>query len=284
MLNADLLVRIFNLCDLETCVALSQACSFNYTLFNKLDDLVSRKVLKRVPWFTLNDSDATTWQKCALLLVSRTKRGLDSSQKHLYLLKNLNVAVSRRRNDTLVEPSVDLQNEEVRKNLTPLFDTQLGQKYVVQGSKLLTPGVALDLKTMVTETTDYDGVDTFDYTTCPNKATLSSGLVIRNAETDGYLRIMDENDDLVHVRFLSKEGMSDMLVDKKMLQHYLDCNGEVELKSIMDDTFEAPGINELDASVGTLVNLLPGSGGALVVETVEAPLMQIVYYMCEPPP
>lgn len=273
MLNADILVQIFELCDLEMCVSLGQVCSFNYSLFHKLDDLLRKKVQKRVPWFTLDNSEST-WPKCAILTVSRTKRGLDPSRKNLYLLKDLKVAVSLGANKVTSGFCVDLQsNEETRKDMKPLFETQLGDEEVTQGSKLLTPGLALDLRTMKTESTDYDGEDTFDHSTCPNEAVSASGLVIRNAFSSGFLRIIDENDNLVHIRLLTKEGVKDTLVCNR--------NKGVSLCTAQPLGWKPPKRDAPNTIDGTIVSLLPGSGGALVAttSTEDDTCRQMVYYV-----
>ncbi|SEI33901.1 YALIA101S04e05182g1_1 [Yarrowia lipolytica] len=75
-LPVEILARIYCFCNLETAVALSQTNRATWSTWCDLDvSLAQPLVLERVPWFTLNESGTglTTWTRCALAIVSRTR-------------------------------------------------------------------------------------------------------------------------------------------------------------------------------------------------------------------
>lgn len=275
MLNADILLQVFEECDLETCVALSRTCSLNYGLFMRLDKngTLQSKVQKRVPWFELGDSGTQTWSQCALLLVERSRRSLDPANENLYLIKDLKVAVSLGRNDVQMMDYTDLQqDDELRVRLQPLFEGELVPNVmrdnVMIGTNLAVPGAQIDLRTMVTSA--YEGNVLVGLEEYPNLDTSPSGLVVRHESLHGHIRVMGENDKLLHVRFSRGEMWADALIFKERPYCDRGPDGAYTVKSTIFPQFLAPFASrydelEPDLIDGSLVSLLPGAQGALVI-------------------
>lgn len=277
MLNVDILLQVFEECDLETCVALSRTCSLYYGLFMRLDKngTLQTKVQKRVPWFELGDSGTQTWSQCALLLVERSRRGLDPANENLYLIKDLKVAVSLGRNEVQMVDYTDLQqDDELRVRLQPLFEGELvsdvmGEDVMI-GTNLAVPETQIDLRTMVTSASRFEGSVLVDLEEYPNLDTSPSGLVVRHERLDGHVRVMDENDKLLHVRFSKGDRQADTLIFKERPYCERCPDGAYIVKSTIFPQFLDPFAQmhdalEPDEIDGSLVSLLPGAQGALVI-------------------
>lgn len=277
MLNADVLLQVFEECDLETCVALSRTCSLNYGLFKRLDQngVLQNKVQKRVPWFKLGDSGTQTWSQCAILLVERSRRSLNPANENLYLIKDLKVAVSLGRNDVEIMAYTDLQkNDELRLKLQPLFEGELissvADDDVVLGASLAVPETQIDLRTMVNSASLYEGPIVVDFSEYSNCDTSPSGLVVRHESAGEFVRVMDENDKLLHVRFSKGDRKVDTLIFKERPYCDRNADGAYIIRSTIFPQFLDPlaeGYDDLepDEIDGCLVNLLPGAQGALVI-------------------
>ena len=126
------------------------------------------------------------------------------------------------------------------------------------------------------------GGDPYNYSQWPNKAVSPSGLVVCHESEESFVRIMNENDHLLHVRFRTSQGaVADTLI-------YKDPNytGEYVLTSEISPMFLAPDVDEgMDVGDpsqvdGSLVSLLPGTGGALVITScTEQPHRQLLAYV-----
>ncbi|KAG5357854.1 hypothetical protein CJU89_4338 [Yarrowia sp. B02] len=123
-LDAVCMLKIYQLSNLETCIAFSQVCRDHYQLWKSSDTgLVREKVQDRAPWFSLDSSlGLDSWGKCALVAVARTRRALDDKNKNLYVLKNLSVAVTLSCNKMETVKPVNVSNPELRKAMKPLFE------------------------------------------------------------------------------------------------------------------------------------------------------------------
>lgn len=287
MLNADILSLIFSDCDLESCIALSQTCSSNYAIYQQLDStLVREKVLKRVPWFELGDCKSETWRQCASVIVNRSRKGLDPKNKHLYLLKDMRVAAALCQNSVAISKGMSLEeHENIRKKMIPLFEGEsssfAGDFEVIRGSSIHFPGIALDLKTMKTSHTDHeDRPDYEDYSTWSNEAVSPSGIVVRHQRSNGFVRVMNENDNLIHVRFRAVYTNADTLIYKKKPYHKA-ADGAILVGSQTFPLFTNPAEDDdFEFVEGALVSLLPGQGGALVVNyPSDHPHRQMVVYV-----
>ncbi|KAG5366728.1 hypothetical protein CJU89_1164 [Yarrowia sp. B02] len=295
MLNTDIFFHILETGDLETGVALSDTCKTLHQFYKKLDGtLVRDKVLKRVPWFEPDACDAKSWIQCAKLLVSRSKRAMGSSDDNLFLLKDLTVAASLGTNKaTAVELAEfeDTANDLVRAQMRPLFRGEISgtgrYEDVVSGIEWYFPGGCVNLSTMfLTPDFEYRYKEAYDYSTWPNQSSEYGSLTeVRNEDTDGFVRIMVENNVLLHVRFLSSKGLADTLIYKDP-----DHEGPYILTSETKPLFLHPRDTEnlrmLDPRriQAGIVSLQPGDGGALVIKNcTDQPERQLIAYV-EPVP
>lgn len=270
MLNADILLLVYEQCDLESCVALSQVCRLNQVLYSHLGHMIRKKVQTRVPWITRQSVGAKTWRQCAAIVVARSRKGMDTNNnKHLYLLKDLSVAVSLGRNDTQVLTCVDLQkDEDTRTRMTPVFTgencTKVTPGDVQKGHSLLYPGIALDLATMITSKSKYTAALYREYHLLPNEATSPSGLVVRHENRNFAVHIMAENENLLHVRYRHEGQSADSLIYKHEPRD-TDKDGAILITAQTMPTFYGPPERFDRELQGSVVSLLPGHGGALVV-------------------
>lgn len=271
MLNADILAQIFEACDLESCLAFAETCRTNYALFETLEAPVRDKVQQRVPWFNKDDFEDISWLKCARIVVARSKTSLDPRNKHLYLIKDMRVPAALCRNDTEIRENVDLQKDnKTRRKMKALFEEQTqsfaGDFEVIEGTKLILPGISMDLTTLMSAPSDYQDIEELDYSGYPNTAVSPSGLRVRNE--NGFVRIIAENDNLLHVRFrYAAQEKADILIYKHKPLHQ-DPDGTIVIGYRSFPIYHAPktdGDDMLSDIEGNVVSLLPGSAGALVV-------------------
>ncbi|KAG5358604.1 hypothetical protein CJU89_5227 [Yarrowia sp. B02] len=297
MLTLDIMLLVFEECDLETSIALGHTCSTNYRLLKRLDEsgILREKVLQRVPWLRLEECGAESWIQGALVVISRSRRGRDPANENLYLLKDLNVAVLLGRNKAEILDPINLQtHDEFRRNLQPLFEQETMAGFddeVMLGTRLALPEREVDLRTLITAESPYDGEQIIDYEEVySHVATSPSGKTVMHSDPDGFVKVMDENDKLIHVRFSAANGIADTLIHKE--QPFTKYEGKEGYYLATHDILplfpepkgEFAGRPYLEDIEGSLVNLLPGSGGALVVtSSVAQPYRQMVSYV-EPIP
>lgn len=284
MLSNELIRLIFEYCNLEGCVALSQVCSSYWSVWTELDEsLIRERVVERAPWFIALDTECglDSWRKCALLLTRRSYRALEedgtggNANKHLYVLRNLSVPVSLCCNKVEFVDSVDFsKDKEVRETIEPIFDElyllpiDVYEGGAIQGTKLLLPGEELDFKTMEVSKSDFPGTHRLQYTYRRTDMAMSpSGLRVVN-DHEGYkIRVVDENDSLLHVRYWSQIGGADAIVHKT--SHPRDQSGACIVSAKDGNAWPLPDNNAVNNPLGTLVSLVPGPGGALVVSNTE---------------
>lgn len=270
MLNADILILVFESCDLESGLALSQVCRLNHVLYQHLGHMIRKKVQKRVPWMTPSSVRAKTWRGCAAIIVARSRKGLDPNNKHLYLLKDLSVAVSLGTNDTQILPCVDLQTDEnTRTKMKPIFTgenyTKVTPRDMQKGHNLYYPGISLNLTNMITSKSSYNASQYREYHRLTNEAVSPSGLVVRHKNRNFALRVMAENENLLHVRFRFEGQDGDVLIYKHEPRDTDAKDGAILITAQTTPTFYGP-TDRFDVGLqGSVVSLLPGHGGALVV-------------------
>lgn len=283
MLSADVLAILYEMCDLEVCIPLSETSRLYYSLFQGLEKTVVRdKVLARVPWLELADLEADDWIQCARVIVNRTTKSLNPDHKNLYLLKDLKVALTLGTNEIeVIEPRSLQTNQELRTSLKPIFENDfrnaIDDPSAIRGSKLVVPGAALDLKTMLTEPADMPDYDEpYDYSSFSNQTVSPSGVKIRHSDENYQIRVISENDNLIHVRMRDQMRNCDTLVYKHAgRDEVILVNDEIpEYHQPHDEEDTDYGIS------GSVVSLLPGSAGALVVESfVNQPYRQFIMYI-----
>lgn len=149
-LPVGLCLQLFHLCDLESCLALSETSRSFADVFEGLDkSLIRCKVQKRVPWMTVNESDTqiTSWARAARLIRSRT-RGVRSKTPTWKVVKNLRPLLS-------VPPIIQcLPTENVDTNLPVSFNAIFDEinpryePYKFQGENLCVDDISMNLKTL----------------------------------------------------------------------------------------------------------------------------------------
>lgn len=149
-LPVELCLQLFHLCDLESCLALSESSCTFFHVFEGLDDsLIRSKVQKRVPWMTLDESGTQiyTWARAARLIRSRTS-GVRSKSPKWKVVKNLRPLLS-------VHPVVEfLPTVSIDTNLPdsfePIFDEidPRHEPYKFQGEHLCVGDISMNLKTL----------------------------------------------------------------------------------------------------------------------------------------
>ncbi|KAG5354871.1 hypothetical protein CJU89_6672 [Yarrowia sp. B02] len=208
--------------------------------------------------FKLRDAKADSWAKCAAINAARTRKGLNPKNKWLYLLKDLRVACALGKNNASIVSGLAFEeNDDVRKTFEPLFEGEqhsfCGDYEKIRGKNLLFPGVSLDINTMQMTESDFDEREEYaDYSTWSNEAVSPSGLVVRSERRDGFVRVVDKNDNLLHKkpRFRAKDGAY-------LIHEYMH-----------SPEFRVPDSKQWDWETfleGCKVSLLPGQGGARAV-------------------
>lgn len=241
MLTDDILVEIYRHSSLETCIALSEVCRSSYAVWTALDTfLVRQKVQERVPWFSLGGG-FSSWKKCALAAVFRTKKALNGDTK---LIKSMAVLLSESTNKVEYVSSVDI-SREARESMVALFDERVettAAKYAVfEGTKLLTSRTALDMTTMKISKTDYDKWIKPKAKKLSNTAVTESGVEVVSTEE---IEVVDENETFILVRFLDE---SEELIKKTGLDKY---------------TTSSNRVHKTGTNTG-LINLLPQKGAIM---------------------
>lgn len=261
MLPDDILVNVFSEADLESCVALSHVTTSSYAVWTALDPTVVRsKVLERVPWFSLG-TDFSSWAKCALAVVSRTRRALaaeyasdldeDLGDRDV-LIKTMAVPLSLSRNNVVEVSSVDISRitAERRLSLNPLFpdqriQTTVGKYAVWEGTKLLSTKNALDLSTMDISKSDYDRWTRPKPPTLTNTAVSCSGVQVRNLDPNGTVEVLSENETFVLARISTSHGPAVQLFLTTSRKHEVDPEKESSLRLYKEDHNETGMINLL---------------------------------------
>ncbi|KAG5356772.1 hypothetical protein CKK34_6149 [Yarrowia sp. E02] len=300
MLSYELVRLLFEYSNLENCVALSQVCGSYFAVWIDLDkSLVRKRVVERAPWFVELDEDCDSWRLAALLLTKRTEKALSKDNKHLYVVRDLSVAVSLCCNQTKFPGSVDFaQDEETRLNMDPLFDdailvpsdvytegriyhrTHYSENYhtfllpfggdakaAITGTKLSRKGRELDLKTMKVSRSDFPRKYKIPYTSWYNEHTVAvspSGLRVVNKHGQ-QIKVMEENDSLLLVRYWNGTHGAVTLVHKA--SHCQDDTGAYIVSSQHGPSWPFQETHDVVyvRGEGTPISLVPGAGGALAL-------------------
>ncbi|KAG5356501.1 hypothetical protein CJU90_1839 [Yarrowia sp. C11] len=302
MLSNELVRLLFEYSNLESCVALSQVCAHFFDVWNDLDEsLVRERVVERAPWFVELDEECNSWRLAALVLTKRTKKALSKQNKHLYVLRDLSVAVSLCCNQVEVVEAVDFARDaETRQNMDPLFDEAvlvpssiyegdvspdrnegpersiyllhrtLYDRAAVEGATLLIRGQEVDLKTMEVSESMFPHWYKIPFRTWhkmtgkPAVAESPSGLRVVNVHGEN-IEVVDENDSLLLVRYWTQNGRAaaDTLIHKA--SHCRDATGAYLVSSQNGVSWPFPLRATHGECNGTPVCLLPGAGGALAM-------------------
>lgn len=266
MLNEDVLRLIFEECNLDAAVALSETNKLCNAVYKTLDDLwFKQRVLERVPWFSPVTA-SVSWKTCARQLLTRSQNALDRRSEHLLLIKDLNVAMSQCHNDVVGIASWDIARDaNVRLGMKPLFaekvDTGVLGDYKLEGTHLVGLHMDLDLRTLILRRSDFD-MDEEEARVVErrNKTVSERGTKIRHQSTNGWVQVVAENDNLIQVRLNTGEGVVDEIVHKA--SHKKAADGTI----LMSAGSTGPRFRSKDHHTVGLANLLPQAGGALVMK------------------
>ncbi|KAG5358643.1 hypothetical protein CJU89_5281 [Yarrowia sp. B02] len=212
----ELKEKILRLSNLETCLALTASCAAFQRLWESLDKtLVRDKVLRRVPWFQLNETSTglTTWNQGARTLVARTRlclgpTGADRDlrkSKGFVIVKSIEVSYSANLvNHHRVDATDVTFDPEARANMKPMFpdDTMFTTRDgYLHGTEPQQDNVSLDLKTMKGK----DGKNTFffdsDDVEISNSLKVPSGLELVHVSQNGKIGFVKENNNLIHLKY-----------------------------------------------------------------------------------
>lgn len=277
MITDDILVDVFRMADLESCVALSHVTRSSRAVWAALDTSVVRaKVLERVPWFGLGGGDFSSWTTCALVVVSRTKRALADTHglgDRPVLLKSMAVPLSLSCNKVEEVTSVDISRDAQRRfSMNPLFpeeriETTVGKYAVLEGVQLLSSKTALDLSSMEISKSDYDKWSPPKTSTAlTNKAvSSSSGIEVQltTEEDGGTIEVIDENETFVLVRFsTSNHGPAEELLLKTPTTTRLEVDPEMSngTRRLYKSDHNETGMINLLPERGALMYRLVGDG------------------------
>lgn len=268
MLNEDVLRLVFYQCNLESSLALGQTSKACATIFRGLDDRWFRtKVLERVPWFSLPDG-TVTWKQRARIICARSKKALDGRHTDdLLLFRDLSVPMAKCTNDVTRLSSDDIARDtNVRLGMTALFpdskvDTGVLGDFKLEGTHLVGQHLDLDLRTLILKHSVFDMDD--EDSRVPDRGNIrvsKKGTKVKHGAPNGWVQVMNENDNLIHVRYNTNTGVAEGIVHKAT--HARTTDGAI-LMNHMDDSIRV--FSKTTPVVG-LVNLLPGAGGALVLQ------------------
>ncbi|KAG5360650.1 hypothetical protein CJU89_3728 [Yarrowia sp. B02] len=288
--NVEIHAKLFAQCELEELVALRNTCKAFFASANNLDaSVVHRKVLDRAPWFSLHETDTNidSWYKCALLCTKRSAQALKKGDKKWKLMADLHVAMAADPRTESVAPT-DMTNyaacgKALLESSQAIFE---GSEYllpsgkgVVDGTKIKTAGVELELKTLQASPSAYKPRDTKTYGPGASRRALMvcspSGLVLKSADTEQRVTCIAENDLLLHIRMQNEfdperdeEGVDWEETDLEWLVHKPSCPSDRNGNLIIDEDKSVPFLPQ--GSHGkTFLKLLPGSSGALVTKYVD---------------
>lgn len=255
MLNADVVHNILQYCCLETSVAFGDACQSSSITLTALDGSLMKKLVQsRVPWFTLNE-EFSSWRKCARVVIAR-------SNNKRFTRCDAVKGPPHHPNELPIEPvkCFDIARDDtMRKDMKPLFPTAklqnpLTRKAVVCGTTLQVENQNLDLKTMILSGSPEPQGDVKPVEEVKPLAISPSGLKVRHK--DGIpIRVVDENDTFLQIQFFTA---LERLVHKATQPR--DNDGTL----VFDKDPFAPVVNTSYKGGDGAINLIPGSGGALI--------------------
>lgn len=278
--------KLFAHCDVETLVVLRKSCKAFYSTINSLDDtLIKQKVLERAPWFSLNEADTglDTWHKCALLLSKRSAQ-CKRHDKRWKLFNDLHVAMVSKPSVVSVNATditnYDKEGKDLLNAASPIFEEAAyllpSGNGVVDGVKIKTTGIELDLKTLEAATSTYKPASTTSYgpgSSRRSKAVCSpSGLILKSQDGSQRITCIAENDNLLHIRMqMEFEDDTDKQweeSDMEFLIHKPTCLRD-KSGNLMIREHRAVEILPQGDNGKTFIKLLPGSAGALMTKFVD---------------
>lgn len=270
MLNNDILRLIFEACPLESCLVLGDVCKASSEVLASLDKtMVMQKVQDRAPWLELSTNYYSSWTRCARVLVARSRRARDGKHPNLKIVTNLHDVVVGSSVDVVsVEPTDVSQDDSLRRNMKPLFPyARLAnladcEDSVMEGTKVLCETQELDLTTMELRVGDYDPDDKLD--PIRNRkpvSTAPSGLKVRHR--DGVeVEVVAENKNLLQVQY----HIGNTIAEIDEIVHKASQPRDEHGVLVIDPDMDVPRFQaNYNGEVG-MVNLAPGSGGALVIQ------------------
>lgn len=270
MLNNDILRLVFEECPLESCLVLGDVCKASSEVLASLDKtMVMDKVQDRAPWLEISTNYYSSWTRCARVLVARSRRARDGKHENLKIITNLHQVVFGSSNDVVsVEPTDISQDDSLRRNMKPLFpyarlaNLAKHQESVIEGTKVLCEIQELDLTTMELRVGDYDPEDKF-YPIRSRKlvSTAPSGVKVRHR--DGVdVEVVAENKKMLQVQYYV--GDTDTEIDE--IVHKASQPRDEDGTLVIDPDMDVPRFQANYHSEIGMVNLVPGSGGALVIQ------------------
>lgn len=258
MLNSDILLLIFEISPLESCLSLGQVCTTTHHVFKAL---IKEKVLERAPWFELSD-EYPTWNHCARTVVNRSK--------NLTRLNHLEEAVANCTSQIVSIVPVDVSRlDKLREGMKPAFpDFKIAtrcvsQEAVVRGTKVMWYNRELELTTMRASVIEYDPDEEVYYPVSLKQTIFTSptsGLRVRHVDPEVAVEIKAENDTLLHVQWNDDlEYPVDTIIHKPT--HLRDEDGVF----VVDPETSIPNLTKDKLRETAAANLLPGKGGAVVI-------------------
>lgn len=269
MLNNDTLRLLYEECCLESCLALGEVCKASSEVLASLDkSLIMRKVQDRAPWLELSN-EYLSWTKCARVLIARSKKAQDGKYDKLKIITDLRQVDSESSIDLVsVEPTDVGRDDTLRRAMKPLFpysrlqNLLKQQQSVVEGTKVLCELQELDLTTMTLKVSDYDPEDKL-YAERNRKpvSTAPSGLKVRHSEGQD-VEVVAENKTMLQVQYY----VGDTETEFDEIVHKASQPRDEDGTLVIDPHMKAPRIEaNFNVDMG-MVNLVPGSGGALVIQ------------------
>ncbi|KAG5355073.1 hypothetical protein CJU89_6897 [Yarrowia sp. B02] len=259
---------------LDVCVALSEACPSYRRLWESMEQTqVREKVLRRVPWFQLNDSSTgvTTWLQAAKLVTTRTRHALEKKNgwvpaKSIEVLNSSNLVSHERVDATDVTFDPDL-----RKKMNPVFADRIIYTLtgdVMQGARLRMGTESLDLKTLIA-TTGHRDVNIEDAPPKDdNRVRGTPEIELRHVDPEGEVAYVGENDNLIHCRYTPIVPLDGPLEDDP--RNLIDAVFHKETKQRDEDGCYVIDPEKLVIQQAhkqecmPLIHLLPGAGGAMI--------------------
>lgn len=262
------------------------------------ESLVRQKVLQRVPWLKLNESGTKldSWNTCATVLVSRTKRSLSPSSKWL-VIDDIRAATKAPSKENRCVPW-DFMDERHQSD-TPIFadvEFLVNRKTSLKGNTLKHLYVEVDLRSLETKSCENEKrswendkkesgtrseKDKKESGTKSEKDEKSSNAKSSNTHPEIYLlddtstniRIISENNNLLLVRINSQSECQQL---QECLIHKDKCLKDDSGNYIVDESLLTV-IKPRRGHGETFTTLLPGDMGAIMLKSITAYDKEVAY-------
>lgn len=274
-LTPETKLRLFSLLDLETCLPLSQTCRSFFDFWKAVDgSLIRQKVLQRVPWLRLNElgTELTSWDTCARVMVSRTKRSLSTSSKWL-VIDDIRAAMETPSKEHRCAPWEF--TDERHESDTPIFadvEFSVDRKTSVKGTTMKREGVEVDLRSLETRSCKEDKKT--DATKSLEEEEPKSALpeIYLMDDSSTNIKILSENNNLLLV---SINDQSEYL-EQECLIHKDMCLKDDKGNYIVEDESLLTVIRPRRGYGVTYTTLLPGDMGAIMLKSITAHDKEII--------